>query len=119
MFRFLYEWMINAAIYLVLFTAVIQLLPNESYQKYIRFFTGLIMIILILTPVFKILGMEQTFREIYESRQNEQEKKELEDSLSFPEESEWTDDLPDLYGEQDEQQNLEGDIHVEKIWIGE
>ena len=27
--------------------------------------------------------------------------------------------LTDLYGEQDEQQNLEGDIHVEKIWIGE
>jgi len=69
MFQYIYQWMINATFYLVIFTAVMQLIPNESYQKYVRFFTGLIMILLILTPAMKLLGMEKTFLDLYEQYQ--------------------------------------------------
>lgn len=58
MFAFLYEWIRNVAFYLVIITAVIQILPNDTYKKYIHFFTGLVLILLLMTPILKILGME-------------------------------------------------------------
>ncbi|MCI8292749.1 MAG: stage III sporulation protein AF [Hespellia sp.] len=128
MFQYLYEWMTNAAFYLVIFTAVIQLLPNGSYHKYVRFFTGLILILLVLTPVFKIFGMEQQFWDLYSSRQYEQEQQEIENSAQFLSESE----LFDFLSEEAQTGELSGDesvaemqdeskegIHVEEIRIGE
>lgn len=100
MFQYLYEWMANAAFYLVIFTAVLQLLPNETYQKYVRFFTGLIMILLILTPVLKVLGMERTFLDFYEVYQNEVSRTEVLEESDGDEVIE------------------EGRIYVEKIQIG-
>lgn len=58
MFVFLYEWIRNVAFYLVIITAIIQILPNDTYKKYIHFFTGLVLILLLMTPILKILGME-------------------------------------------------------------
>ncbi|WP_461812433.1 stage III sporulation protein AF [Faecalimonas sp.] len=58
MFVFLYEWIRNIAFYLVIITAIIQILPNDTYKKYIHFFTGLVLILLLMTPILKILGME-------------------------------------------------------------
>ena len=53
MFNYFYEWLRNLAFYMVLVTAVLQLIPNRSYEKYIRFFCGLILVILLLTPVMR------------------------------------------------------------------
>lgn len=92
MFRILYEWMVNATFYLVVFTAVVQLLPNEIYQKYVRFFTGLVMILLILMPAIKVFGMERTFQDYFQKYQIEEYK--------------------------NEKNVEEGQIHVEKIQIG-
>ena len=47
MFAFLYEWIRNVAFYIVIITAVIQILPNNTYKKYIHFFTGLVLILLL------------------------------------------------------------------------
>ena len=40
MLEYIYEWMENIAFYMVLVTAVMHLLPDSDYQKYVRFFTG-------------------------------------------------------------------------------
>jgi len=58
MFDYIYEWIQNIAFYLVLVTAVLHAVPNKDYKKYIRFFTGLVLILMILTPVLKIFGTE-------------------------------------------------------------
>lgn len=55
MFNYFYEWLRNLAFYMVLVTAVLQLIPNRSYEKYIRFFCGLILVILLLTPVMRVI----------------------------------------------------------------
>ena len=65
MFAYLYEWIRNVAFYLVLVTALLHVLPRSGYQKYIRFFTGLVLILLVLAPVLKLFQMEEGLRDAY------------------------------------------------------
>ncbi len=90
MFQYIYQWMIQATFYMVVFTAVMQLLPNGDYQKYVKFFTGLIMILLILTPAMKLLGMERDFMRLYQDYKEEhaffiEEKSEFEERQIYVE----------------------------------
>ena len=65
MFAYLYEWIRNVAFYLVLVTALLHVLPRSGYQKYIRFFTGLVLILLVLAPVLRLFQMEEELRDAY------------------------------------------------------
>ena len=65
MFAYLYEWIRNVAFYLVLVTALLHVLPRSGYQKYIRFCTGLVLILLVLAPVLKLFQMEEELRDAY------------------------------------------------------
>ena len=85
-FRFLYGWIMNAAFYLVIFTAVLHVLPGEQYQKYVRFFTGLVIVVLLFSPLFKLLGMEQLFQGFRENAEYRQLQKEMEQASDFLEE---------------------------------
>ena len=39
------------------------MLPKDNYQKYVRFFSGMLLTILIMSPVLSLLGSEETLRE--------------------------------------------------------
>lgn len=52
----IYEWMRGIACYLVLVTAAFQMLANQSYRKYVRLFTGMILIFLMMEPAIKLFG---------------------------------------------------------------
>ena len=54
MIEAIYTWMQNIVFFLVIVTAVLEVLPGTSYQKYIRFFTGLILMLLLLTPFLSL-----------------------------------------------------------------
>lgn len=58
MFDYIYEWIQNVAFYLVLVTAALHAVPNQDYRKYIRFFTGLVLILMIMTPILRLFGTE-------------------------------------------------------------
>lgn len=49
-----YHWLEQLACYLVLVTAVLHTLPDSGYKKYVRFFTALILILLLSLPVLKL-----------------------------------------------------------------
>lgn len=83
MLEYFYEWMENLAFYLVIITIVVQMLPNNSYKKYIRFFTGLILILLMMNPILKILGTEQAFFAVYESEEYRQKVREIEQATKY------------------------------------
>ena len=53
-----YGWVKNLVCFYIFITAVLHLMPKKSYRKYIRFFTGLLLVILVLTPVFSLLRDE-------------------------------------------------------------
>lgn len=55
----IYVWVKNIVCFYILLTVVLHLLPKEGYQKYVRFFSGMLLVILILTPVLSILGKEE------------------------------------------------------------
>ena len=76
----LYQWLQDLAVYLILVSAILQALPQESYQKYIRFFSGLVLIILLMTPLLRLTDMEDSFRSRVQEQNMEQE------SASFLEE---------------------------------
>lgn len=74
MLEYIYEWMENIAFYLVIVVAVIQMIPGESYKKYIRFFAGLILILMLSGPILKIFGMTEFQHGEYQKRLEEIEK---------------------------------------------
>ncbi|GHU45235.1 hypothetical protein FACS1894111_13420 [Clostridia bacterium] len=47
----IYGWVKNIVCFYLFFTAVLQLLPKSNYQKYVRFFGGLLLTILLLSPI--------------------------------------------------------------------
>ena len=51
----IYETIRNISVIIILTTIVNNLLSENSYKKYVRFFSGLAMIIIIMNPVFNIL----------------------------------------------------------------
>ena len=83
MFRELYEWIQDISIYLVLTAAVLYALPGAEYKKYIRFFTGMVLILMILTPVFRLLGMEDQVTNFYKSREYEEKISEIENATEY------------------------------------
>lgn len=57
MIDYLYEWVRGIAYYMVLVTVIMQMAAAESYRKYIRLFTGIILVLMILAPVMRIFGI--------------------------------------------------------------
>lgn len=125
----IYGWIQDISVYLIVMAAVMHAIPGKDYGKYIRFFSGLVLILLLSTPLLKLAGMEDTFRTIYKSREYEMERQEIEraeeiyeqsDLFGFigedPAEGETAEDS-NLPGEEGAQE--EGRIKVEDIEIGE
>ena len=46
----------NLAVYMILVTAFLQALPENSYRKYVRFFCGLLLTVLLAQPVLDLMG---------------------------------------------------------------
>lgn len=69
----------NILIYYIILSVVMALVGNSSYKKYIEMFSGLVMIIIILNPLIKLFGAEDTLdlhlkkNQLYEVTQAESE----------------------------------------------
>lgn len=77
----LYGWVRNITYYLILITVITNLLPNKKYEKYIKLFAGMVLILLVLKPLTGSLRLEDKITYYFESIsfQNEAEdlKKEI------------------------------------------
>lgn len=56
-----YQWALNLSYYLIITTLFLHLLPGKEYEKYVRFFVNLILVMMLLSP---IVNWEQTEDEI-------------------------------------------------------
>ena len=63
----IYQWVRILATFYILFTAVLQLMPDRKYERYIRSFMGLLLIYMLCTPLFSFLreSREMIGRSIY------------------------------------------------------
>ncbi len=121
MIEAIYTWMKNIVFYLVIVTAVLEVLPGTAYQKYIRFFTGLILMLLLLTPFLSLTGAGEVFTELYHGYEYEQYKRELQEQEEYFQDLDLLDFLPEEYVVTESNGNaVEFDeIKVEDIRIGE
>jgi stage III sporulation protein AF len=71
---FLADWITNIILFILLATVIEMLLPNSSMQKYVKMVVGLLLIVIILTPLFQLLtqDFEQTFASLRVSPQSDQ-----------------------------------------------
>lgn len=81
--QFIYDWIQNLSIYMVLMMAVLQLIANKDYQKYFQFLSGLLFILLLITPLMKITNTQTTFQELFQSIQYQQETELLEEYETY------------------------------------
>ncbi|WHX99251.1 stage III sporulation protein AF [Neobacillus sp. DY30] len=56
--EFLIEWVTNIILFILIATVIDMLLPNTSLQKYTKMVTGLLLIAIILTPIFKLISKD-------------------------------------------------------------
>ncbi len=66
---------------MVIVVAVLQMIPGESYKKYIRFFVGMILILMLVSPIFKLFGISD-----FQSKEYQKELKKIEDATKSMEE---------------------------------
>ena len=72
------EWMQSLAAYLLITSLVMQLLPGTKYEGYVRLFTGLLLILLVIQPILKIGSADRYVEEKVQSFFQEQETLEAE-----------------------------------------
>lgn len=73
----LFDWIRNITYYLIFITVVINLLPNKKYEKYIRLFAGMVLILLVLKPITGGLRLEDTLARYFEEISLQKEAGEL------------------------------------------
>lgn len=52
----IYSWIKCLAIFYILLTMLLHLVPTEKYQRYVRFFMGLVLMVMLVTPVLSLFG---------------------------------------------------------------
>lgn len=119
----LYGWIQNIAVYLIVTSAIMHAIPGKEYEKYVRFFSGLVLILLLFTPLLKLTGKEGVFQNIYRSSEYELDRKAIEEAEQWFEDESFLEFLPEEYtgGQRayDGEEGQEGSIEVEEIRIGE
>lgn len=69
----IYEWMKNLAVFYIFLTVVMNLMPDNRYGEYMRFFMGLLLILLILAPVMKVFQGTSSVEELFQNYTSQQE----------------------------------------------
>lgn len=119
MMDFLYMWIRNISVYLILASAALQIVPGKDYKKYIRFFSGLVFLLLLFLPVLKVTGMDETFYDIYSNSEYEREKQEIERASELYENSEIEELIGSMENNIEDNKSDRGIIEVEEIRINE
>lgn len=77
MLDMIYDWIKNIIIFLVLTTIIANLLGKSAYKKYINLITGIILLILVISPLFKLLKLEDSLDYFFTANYLLAETKEL------------------------------------------
>ena len=72
----IYSWIQNLACFFILASAVMHFLPENSYKKYVQFYMGLLLILVILSPVFQFTGLEDKIQGVVREFQDIQTQRE-------------------------------------------
>lgn len=83
----LYGWVKNIIYYMIFTAAVNNLLADSKYEKYIRFFAGMVLILLVVSPAVSGLRLNDQVAAMFERFSLEEEAKELKEEMLGMEEA--------------------------------
>ena len=63
----LYGWVRNITCYLIFMTVITNILPNKKYEKYVRLFAGMVLILIVLKPLTSGLRLDDQIAYFFES----------------------------------------------------
>lgn len=58
-------------IYTIFMSIILQIIPKKQYEKYIKFYMGLLLLLLLFVPMFKLLGTDKKMEQLYQSYENQ------------------------------------------------
>ncbi|MCD7868137.1 MAG: stage III sporulation protein AF [Clostridiales bacterium] len=77
----------KSGFFYILLTAVLQLLPDPGYERYIRMFMGVILVFMLCSPVLSVLGKGEkllnSFQDTWQGEMSSLEKAEQENLQEF------------------------------------
>lgn len=120
----LYGWVKNIIIFLILTTVITNLLGKSSYKKYIDLICGIILLILVITPILKLFKLSRTIDYYFSANYLLTETKEISNQFVTMEEGqidiimkEYKDKLIDQIESVLAKENLH--IHTIQVFIDE
>lgn len=73
----------NILVYVVIVSVLKSLVTNQKYRQYFQFLSGLIMILLMLTPIISLLDGENTWYNVLEEQFLQMDLTEVEDQMKI------------------------------------
>lgn len=77
----LYDWIRNIIFYMILNTIVMNLLGNSSYKKYASIASGMILVLLVVSPLFQLLKIEKRLDFSFKSNEFALEASEFQNNI--------------------------------------
>ncbi len=74
---FLYDWIKSIAIYMILISVVKNLLPKSHFEKYLRLFTGMLVVVLVARPFAQWFHLQETIDDLFSLDSYKQEMNQL------------------------------------------
>lgn len=81
--NFIFDTVKNIVIYLILITVVMNLMGNSSYKKYIGIFSGMILIVIVASPLLNVLNLNQYLDYYLDIQRFNVDRKELDSAISI------------------------------------
>lgn len=92
-----YQWIQNLSVWLVLSAVILHLVPGKDYGKYVRFFSGMVLLLLFLEPMLKLTGTDGMITKLYEGNLAKEDRAEKELLQKLYESADLTEILPEEY----------------------
>ena len=77
--QFIFSYIKNICSFMIIITLILNLFPNKSYLKYIKFVAGLLLLIIVLRPILDIKKIKININDIFEQYSETDRKSLLQD----------------------------------------
>ncbi len=109
----IYNWIRNVVIYMILNAIIMNLLGNKSYKKYVSIVSGMILVLIIISPLMNYMDLEDTLDYYLQANDFSVETSEFKNDLNRMEEAQ----SDAIFAEYEEKIRLqvEGMLQEEKL----
>ncbi|HIZ45275.1 MAG TPA: stage III sporulation protein AF [Firmicutes bacterium] len=78
-----YQWIRNIVVYLIFMSLILKLLPEEKNVKYIKYFMGMILVLIVLAPAGRLFHLDETFGEFTRQLSGQEKTREFRQELEL------------------------------------